>query len=246
MRRFFINPDNIHDDTALITGDEARHIYNVLRLGANDMLQFFDSSGTTYTASILSARTGEIRVRVLSVQPADQRDIPDVILCQALPKSGKMDSIVQKSTELGVSAIIPFCCTRSIPRWDRNKSIQKREHWQRIAISAVKQSGIRPVPPVEPIISFSDLCRRDFSSFVKVVLWENETEKNIRQVLSEQTAQKNFVFAVGPEGGFTDDEIGMARSNGFEPAGLGKAILRTETVPVAVLSILGYEHGTFG
>jgi 16S rRNA (uracil1498-N3)-methyltransferase len=157
-----------------------------------------------------------------------------------------MDLIVQKCTELGVSRIMPFFSSRCIPRWDRDKAAHKQHHWQQIAISAVKQSGVRRVPVVDQAGSFEEALAGSFEGFLKVLLWEQEKAVGLGSLLAARSGLKNIVFVVGPEGGFSDAEADLARRHGFIAAGLGSTILRAETAPLAVLAIIGYEKGTIG
>ncbi len=244
MRRFYLeNPPN--SDTLRITGDEARHISRVLRLKRGDELVLFDRSGTAYGAVLSESTADGVTARI------HERFVPETtsaetVLLQAVLKSKPMDMVVQKSTELGCSRIIPFFSSRCIPRWDARKAAQKQHHWQQIAIAAVKQSGVRRVPVVEHPGSFESVLASAVDGHLKVLFWEGELAVRFSSVLQQRRPDQAISFIVGPEGGFSEAEVGLARRNGFCSAGLGRSILRAETVPLAALSIIGYATGSIG
>jgi 16S rRNA (uracil1498-N3)-methyltransferase len=245
MRRFYLeNSPTL--DSVLLNGDEARHIIRVLRLKRDDEIVLFDATGTAYSARIAERTADTVIVRITETFAAGSPDAPRIVLAQAVLKSQKMDLIVQKSTELGVSRIMPFFSSRCITRWDRDKAAQKQHHWQQIAISAVKQSGVRRVPVVDQAGSFEEALAGPFEGFLKVLLWEQEKAVGFGSLLAAHRPCAGIVFVVGPEGGFSDAEAELARRHGFIAAGLGATILRAETVPLAVLAIIGYETGIIG
>jgi 16S rRNA (uracil1498-N3)-methyltransferase len=245
MRRFYLDNQPV-SGTVTLTGDEARHIVRVLRLKRDDEIVLFDASGTAYSGRIAERTDDSVTVRIIETFAPDSHDSPRVVLVQAVLKSQKMDLIVQKSTELGVSNIIPVFSSRCITRWDTDKAAQKQHHWQQIVISAVKQSGVRRMPVVEQAGDFEEALARPFDGFLKVLLWEQEKAVGFGSLLAAHRTFTGIVFVVGPEGGFSDAEVELARRHGFMTAGLGAAILRAETVPLAVLAIIGYETGTIG
>lgn len=247
MRRFYINQQSAApDDVIIMRGDEARHMGKALRLNAHDAVMLFDREGASYTGIIINKARGEIAVRVVAKAAAGAQDAAEIILAQAVTKAQKMDFIVQKSTELGVSKIIPFFSSRCIPKWDSGKAAGKAQHWQNIVTASVKQSGIRAVPAVEPVALFSEVIKREYPGFLKLILWENETENSLGRIFSAVAFPQKIIFAVGPEGGFSGQEIERAQESGFAAVGLGKYILRAETAPVAVLTIIRYELGELG
>ena len=245
MRRFYLDSPPVSPIVTL-TGDEARHIVRVLRLKRDDEIVLFDATGAAYSGLIAERTADAVTVRIIEAYAADSPDECRAVLVQAVLKSQKMDSIVQKSTELGVSRIAPFFSSRCIPRWDSDKASQKQHHWQQIAISAVKQSGVRRVPVVDQAGNFEEVLAGSFEGFLKVFLWEQELTVSFGSLLAAHRPLPGIVFVVGPEGGFSDAEADLARRYGFVSAGLGKTVLRAETVPLAVLAIIGYETGRIG
>jgi len=243
MRRFYLDstPEN---DTAYIRGDEARHIEKVLRLGPGDSLELFDAGGNVYRAEIESLHRAEVTARICERTTAELDTGARITLCQAVAKSQKMDLIVEKCTELGVTAIQPFFASRSVPRWDENKAAGRVQHWSNIARAAVKQSGARRPPSVEPVLSFKDMLAKSYPDALRIMLWECEREISLRSLLADCPCQ--IVLVVGPEGGFANEEASLAASHGFQFAGLGNRILRVETAAIVAVGLAAYEFGMIG
>jgi 16S rRNA (uracil1498-N3)-methyltransferase len=243
MRRFYLDsvPGN---NTACIRGDEARHIEKVLRLGPGDSLELFDADGSVYQAVIESLHRGEVIAHICERTLADPDTDVLITLCQAVVKSQKMDLIVEKCTELGVTNIQPFFAHRSVPRWDENKARQRVQHWGKVALAAVKQSGARRPPAVEPVLSFKEMIAKPYPDCMQVMLWECEREISLRSLLAD--CPRRIVLIVGPEGGFTNKEASLASSQGFQFAGLGNRILRVETAAITGVAITAYELGALG
>ena len=246
MPRFFIDKKNIQGDRISIAGSEAHHMGTVLRLRINDVITLFDQDGTVYEGIIVEKDHQHIQAQIKGKTPFVHNDAIHIVLGQSVPKGKKMDLIVQKATELGASAIIPFYSLRSIPRFNAKKAIDKVGHWQKICVEAGKQSGRLPIPTVEPIQNFNELVKRKFDGFLKIIFWEEEKEQQLKIVIRKNSSRNPIFFLVGPEGGFSKEEVELAVNNGFISVSLGKAVLRTETVSIAILSILQYEAGAFG
>ncbi|MCP4627032.1 MAG: 16S rRNA (uracil(1498)-N(3))-methyltransferase, partial [bacterium] len=183
MRRFLISRENITDDIVFIRGQEARHICRTLRLKPGECLHLFDRDGGWYDGRILEISRETISVRVGVRHEADCENGSRITLCLGITKGKLMDYTVQKCTELGVERILPFMSSRCIPRWAPEKVLQKGRHWQAVAEAAVKQSGVRRVPTVEPVIDFTALMQRSFAGCLKVFLWELEHGVTLKTVL---------------------------------------------------------------
>jgi 16S rRNA (uracil1498-N3)-methyltransferase len=246
MPRFFIDKKNIQQDRISIVGSEAHHIGTVLRLRINDVITLFDQDGTVYEGIIVEKDHQYIQAQIKGKTPFVHNDVIHIVLGQSVPKGKKMDLIVQKSTELGATAIIPFYSMRSIPRYNAKQAIEKVAHWQKVCVEAGKQSGRLPIPTVEPIQNFNKLIKRNFNGYLKIILWEEEQERHLKMVLRQNSSRNPMFFLIGPEGGFAKEEVELAVRNGFISVALGQAIMRTETVGIAILSILQYEAGAFG
>jgi 16S rRNA (uracil1498-N3)-methyltransferase len=246
MPRFYIDKEAIADGMITISGSEARHIGKVLRLRQHDSITLFDGSGTIYNGTIISKDHKQVQVRIERESSEHEQQEAIILLGQALAKGSKMDLIVQKSTELGVSRIIPFSSARTIMRYDEKQAVNRVSHWQGIALASAKQSGRLRVPAVADITDFDRLVASDLPAFLKIILWEEESAVRLRHVLKQSASLNPVIFLVGPEGGFAQDEVARAREQGFIPASLGDTVLRTETVSSAVLSVIRYEIGDFG
>ena len=246
MPRFFVDKKNIQGDCISITGSEAHHMGTVRRLRINDAVTLFDQDGTVYEGKIVEKNNQCVHVLIKAKTPFAHIDGIPVVLGQSIPKGKKMDLIVQKAAELGAASIIPFYSIRSIPRFNAKKAVEKTEHWQNICVEAGKQSGRLPIPIVEQVLNFNELVKRKYDGFLKIIFWEEEKERQLKVVLRQNSIPKPMFFLVGPEGGFTKGEVELAVQNGFISVSLGQTVLRTETVSIAILSILQYEAGAFG
>lgn len=228
-----------------LPGEDRRYVKSVLRFRKNDHLVLFDGSGFEYQALIREAGSDRLAVEILK-KDFIQNEIFRITLCQALPKSGKMDFIVQKATELGVDRIIPFHSVRSVLRLSGDKRVQKVARWRKIAIEAARQSGRVDVPKIGECVDFQEMIQSARQSPLRIIFWEEETRLGIRKALrtSPADAAENMCVAVGPEGGFSKEEIGLAIEAGFQSVSLGRHILRVETAVLAILSIIQYEKGS--
>jgi 16S rRNA (uracil1498-N3)-methyltransferase len=241
MRHFFLKKNSIKEGTAVITGSEARHVGRVLRRGVGDRLDLLDEDGWEYQAVITAKTSQRVEVRLLAKNPPRKPSSVKITLGQAVPKAHKMDYIVQKATELGVSSVIPFYSSRTGPRLTDERLQKKCHRWQKIALEATKQCGRSDVPTVETIVTFEEIINKRYNNVLKIILWEDEKNRRLKDVLQNSKQWKNIILLVGPEGGFTAEEIEGARKRGFISASLGRCILRTETVGLYLLSVLHYE-----
>lgn len=248
MKRFYVEElERVSEDRALIRGMEARHIAKVLRMGPGDRFVLMDGRGNRYAVSILSCTHREVRVELGETLPAPEPSPVRITLGQALIKPRGMDYVVQKSSELGAGRIIPFTSSRTAYRLDIKGREAKARHWREISRSAAKQSD-RPRPlSVEPLASFEDvLAYGRQRGGLRVLLWEGEETLDLREVLAGRPPGATFTGLVGPEGGFTAGEVGLARDYGFSAASLGSRVLRAETAALALLVIVQYEWGDLG
>jgi 16S rRNA (uracil1498-N3)-methyltransferase len=239
LPRFFISPDQVSGSNITLSGEDVHHVGVVLRVKPGDLLSLADGTGTAYTVRVADAGHKEIRTEIVS---RSKREIgyPRVSLGQGLPKSDKMDWIVQKTTELGVSTIVPLVTERTIVKVrDEGK---RTTRWQKICREAAMQSNRIDIPVVEAIRPFGDFLRTSNSKpgILRLIPWEEGTEP-IKNVLRQHQGMKQIVLLIGPEGGFSPVEAELAKSRGFLPVSLGPNILRTETAAVATLSMILYE-----
>jgi len=211
---------------------------------AGSLITLTDSEGNDFRGRVLRLSAKEASILPFEAFQSPIESPLEVVLLQALPEKERMELIIQKATELGVSTIIPFKSERSISLEEREAKQKKAHRWQDIAIKAVQQSRRAKVPRIEPYCSFQkalNLCGQDGT---KIILWEKEGE-SLRETLGQNRSRKIYV-AVGPEGGVTEEEVAFAKDKGFVPVKLGQRILRTETAAIALMAILQYEWGDLG
>jgi 16S rRNA (uracil1498-N3)-methyltransferase len=203
-----------------------------------------DSEGKDFRGRVLRLSKEEASILIFESFPFSTESPLEIILLQALPEKERMELIIQKVTELGVSAIVPFRSARSISLEEREARQKKSHRWQHIAIRAVQQSRRAKVPWVGECRSFEEALEDSRGNGLKIVLWEKEGE-NLKNILKQHHTGKIYV-SVGPEGGFTEEEVKQARDQGFVPVKLGQRILRTETAAITLVGILQYELGDLG
>lgn len=243
MVRFYVENPHWMGDEIEISGTEARHIQRVLRLKKGDEIVIFDGKGMEYWGAIESQRLHRVTVKIKKTGTPRRESPINVILGQALLKGNKMEYVLQKNTEMGVSAFFPFISSRTIPILGKGQDERKWNRWKRIVVESAKQCG-RIIPPrVESIRDLGSILELSFHDFVKLILWEKE-EISLKERMREiDTKSGKVLLLVGPEGGFCEEEISAAQGKGFITVGLGPRILRSETAGVAMLSILQYEFG---
>ena len=232
MSRFFVAP--FSGDTAVLTGQEAHHVARVLRMRVGDDLLLCDGSGTDYGCRIISLTDGEVQAQVLYRTPTESEPTVQVTLYQGLPKSEKMDLIVQKCVEIGITRIVPVGMARSIVKLNAAEGAKKQARWQKIAASAAEQSGRGIVPEVAEPISFKQMLAAVAEE--NTVTFYEGGGVPLTDLVNESTAAVSLV--IGPEGGFEESEIEALREKGAHIVTLGKRILRCETAPLVALSVV--------
>jgi 16S rRNA (uracil1498-N3)-methyltransferase len=244
LRRFFVEEIRESDGTCSITGSEAKHITKVLRMKTGDRFVLMDSKGSRFQVTIESATPREVKV-VLGKPIAKPPPSPvQIMLCQALLKSRQMDYLIQKTSELGVDRILPFSSERTVIPLRKDRTLSKLRHWREIAQNSAKQAD-RDIPvELETFSPFKKLTTKEkWKDALKVILWEQERSQDLKSLLKAFSPVKKFVGMVGPEGGFTQEEIGIASDAGFVPVTLGNRILRSETAAITMVAIIQYEWG---
>ncbi|WAC08204.1 MAG: 16S rRNA (uracil(1498)-N(3))-methyltransferase [Thermodesulfobacteriota bacterium] len=241
--RIFVSPENISQDRIILRGEPVKKVRLVLRLKPKDSLSVFDGAGYEYLTQIvsISPQTGELKIVEKTYHP-DKSPL-EIHLGQAVPKSQKMDFIIQKAVELGVGEIHPFFSSRTIPRLTSLQAMKKVERWRKICQGASQQSGRVHIPTVNPLVDFIELLTLPSPGSLKVILQKNPSHDPLKNFLRTNRNKRGIFFLVGPEGGFAPEEITRALNHGFKPISLGERILRTETVALTFLSILQYELG---
>lgn len=245
MSKFFVDESAIHGDTITITGDDVNHIRKVLRLRTGEIITVCDGKGMDYSAKIEQLESQYVSAKVVSVQESGTEPPIEVVLFQGLPKSDKMDYIIQKTIELGISKIIPVITERTVVKIDNKKDAEnKRVRWQRISLEAAKQCNRGIVPVVETPVSFEKALELSKEYELCMIPYEKERNNKLKGLV--KAGRRKIAVFIGPEGGFSQEEIERAEKQDVKPVTLGTRILRTETAGIAVLSILMYELGDVG
>lgn len=232
MHRFFIDPRDIDGPQATLAGPEAHHLRHVLRLTAGDEIELFDGSGAVYRATI--KLMGKAIQLAIIAQHTIAPSQPVLVIAQGLLKGKKMDFLIQKATELGVSGFLPFhsayCAVPAVKD-------AKTSRWEKIIMEACKQCG-RAIPlAVSDPLDFNGVLARGADYATKIIFWEKETTKHLHD-LPDLSATPAIIALVGPEGGFSTEEINRATAAGFIPVSMGRLTLRAETASIAAMTLL--------
>ncbi len=241
MHHFFVRPEQISGKEAYIEGPDWNHAANVLRVRPGEQVLLSVGEDWNFLCTVREVDRNSQRI-LLSVleENRDVRELPvKISLYQGLPKSDKMELIIQKAVELGAARVVPVETARCVVKLDRKKAESKRSRWQAISESAAKQSGRSVIPEIAMPMPFAAALKEAADSDIRLIPYENaEGMERTRRILeSVEPGQKIAVF-IGPEGGFEETEIRQAEEAGFEAVTLGKRILRTETAGFVVLSLL--------
>jgi len=246
MHRFFVRKDNIFDKTIDITGEDVKHIKNVLRLNINDILEICDNEENDYTVKIKSIEKNKIQCEILTKDISRTEPPIDIVLYQGLPKASKMDFIIQKATEIGVKKIVPVITERAIVKIkDIKKEEAKIARWTRIAEEAAKQSRRGTIPNICSILNFNEMIDVLSEKELVIVPYECEEDTGIKNVLKNSNCNEVHIL-IGPEGGFEESEIKVLQEIGCKTVTLGPRILRTETAGLVTSTIVLYELGDLG
>ena len=243
-RRFFIDPKQISGDEAVITGEIAHQIRTVLRLKVGDTIGLLDGSGAEYEARIASLSKSEVTATIVGTSPCASESAAPLTLAVCLPKAGKLELIVGKCTELGISNMLLVCSERSVPRIEPAKAANRLARLQRIAVEAAEQSGRGLYPDISGIIDFADLPAHIAEHELALLAWEDESRTTLKQALREHAGARSVMLIIGPEGGLTRQEAQLARDAGAKCVTLGKRTLRCETAAIAACAAGMYELET--
>ena len=242
MHHFFVTPEQVKADNIWIEGSDVNHIKNVLRMKIGEELEISDGEGKKYLCEVTSMSADEVVAAIKEELQVDVELPSKIYLFQGLPKSDKMEMIVQKAVELGVYEIIPVATKRAVVKLDDKKAAKKVERWQAIAEGGAKQSGRNVIPEVKQVMSFKEALQYAKKLDVLLVPYElAEGMAETKSIISAIKPGQSVGFFIGPEGGFETAEVELAIENGAKAITLGKRILRTETAGLTTLSILMYH-----
>jgi len=232
------------DATVVLSAMPSAHLIKVLRLRAGAKAVLFNGDGNDYLCEILLAKPEAAQLRILSAQPAAAESPLKITLLQAICRGDKMDWVLEKATELGVTHVIPVQSERSEVQLDSERANKRREHWQRVIISACEQSGRAFVPQVEALQTLGNRLSGEISAAAKFVLEPSGTPISGSSNLVAHRLD-SVALAVGPEGGWSDRDLAQLALGGFSAIAIGTRVLRTETAGIAAISVMQAFCGDF-
>jgi 16S rRNA (uracil1498-N3)-methyltransferase len=248
MHRFYISPENWNPEALVLTGSEAHHARDVLRMKRGEKLVVFNGRGREITGEIVDPGSSEIRLRKLH-----EAETPplrcQIVLGQAVPKGKNMELIVHKAVEIGAAEISPIISDRTVVQVDPESAVQKQAKWQQIAIEAAKQCGQNWLPRVHAprkLAEFFDTATSNAGFDLRLIGSLQPDAQHLKKILADFSSEhqhrpQSVLMLVGPEGDFTPAELALARRHGCRPITLGPIILRVETAAIYCLSVLSYE-----
>ncbi len=241
MHRFFVEPANIGKKEIVITGADVNHIRNVLRMRTDEELLLADGQGAEYRCKLTDLGENEVHAEILWKLSGNAELSSKITLFQGLPKSDKMDLIVQKCVELGASRIVPVSTKRTVVKLDAKKEQTRIKRWATISESAAKQSGRGVIPEVSGVMTFTKALEEAKKLDMLLIPYERaEDMAETRRVMSAIKPGQSVGIFIGPEGGFEESEVEEAVAAGARAITLGRRILRTETAGLAVMAMLSY------
>lgn len=245
MYKFFVKENQIEDKKVQIIGEDVNHIKNVLRLQKGEAIQVCDIDTTkSYVTKIMELNNDNVLVEVLKECSKSTETNISVHIFQGLPKQEKMEVIIQKATEIGVNDITPVKMERCVVKLDDKTALKKQERWQKIAEVAAKQSKRDKIPKVHSLVSLKNIYEKLEKYDIVIVAYEEESKTTIKQVLKEvhEKQIQKIAILIGPEGGIAKEEIEFLEAMpNTKVVTLGKRILRTETAPIVLSSVIMYE-----
>lgn len=243
MNRFFVDdPGAFSDRSVVITGGDVNHVKNVLRLKENDELIVSDGRGRDYHCRISGITNEEVVADICDICDNFSELSTEITLFQGFPKGDKMELIIQKTVELGVTRIVPVMTKRTVVKLDDKKAKKKTERYNMIAESAAKQSGRGMIPEVTMPVSFAEAVSMAEKLDMNIIPYEEaEGVEYSRNIIKSIKGKKSLGIFIGPEGGFAREEVEKALDAGASAITLGHRILRTETAGMAVISIIMFE-----
>lgn len=246
MRRIHLASTPAVGEIVTLPAAQAHYVSRVLRLRVGDTLATFDGAGYESHLSLTTVSGHRVQGQVVDAATRLSSALPmPIILGQGLPKSAKMDLIVEKCSELGLTTLVPLYTARTVVRETPNRAATKLARWHRIAEAAARQCGralLLDIHPPQPLTAFYE----QYGTLPgKLLCWEHERQLGLRQAIDHLSGGDAIAVLVGPEGGWTAQEVDEARAHGFTTISLGPHLLRTETAAIAITSLIRYSRGAF-
>jgi len=246
MPVFFIAADQIHEQTVTITGLLLDHLHASLRVRTGERIWVGDERRRRALIEVTHVDRRTLRGTVIEQRAGPAPSTPRILIGQAILKGERMDWAIQKTTELGVAAIVPLVSEHTVVRPKQDRIGSQQERWQRIAIEAAQQSERWDVPAIGAPCTAMEFFSMPVSAALKLILSERETRQRLSAIPLPSSPTQTIALAIGPEGGWRDEELAQADANGFFPVTLGARILRAETAALAAVSILQTRLGELG
>lgn len=250
MNRFFVNSSQINEEAKKIhiVDEDVKHISKVLRLNVGDLIEICDGDSFEYIGEIQEINKDQVIATYIDKKEVRSEAPIKVTLYQGVPKSTKMDLIIQKTTEMGIVEIIPVFTHRTVVQLDNKKDKEKKtDRWQKIAAEAAKQSKRGIIPLVHLPLTFKEALSHCETNCLNIMAYEREHQQGLKKLLQGMDSTINSIgIWIGPEGGFTEEEVEAAINQQVNSVTLGPRILRTETAGFALLSMVMYELGDLG
>jgi 16S rRNA (uracil1498-N3)-methyltransferase len=243
--RFFVPASSFEGERVRLSREQAHQVRQVLRLEPGDTVMVLDDCGTEYEVTLTAVEQKEAVGRVVSTHPAVGEPKVQLTLFQSLLVREKFEWVLQKATEIGVVQIVPVLTARGLVRMKQIEE-NKLDRWHRIVTEAAEQSHRGRIPRIEPVVSFADVFSR-FVGFDRFLIAAPSETVSLREALrGMERPEPALALLIGPEGGFSDEEVALARDQGAIAVSLGPRILRTETAAVVACALILYELGEMG
>lgn len=245
MRRFYITPDQLQVPNPYLQGDEAKHIFQVLRMKKGDRFLLFDNSHQEYQAVIASVSGERVYFEILERQVTMRESPLQITLGLPIIRPQHFEWILQKGTELGVFAIRPFYSAYSRLNFEKADLESRMKRWKKIIVEAAKQCQRNVLPELFSVVSFAVLLEESHQK-LKLIPYEEESSQTLKELEQQPSSLETAFVLIGPEGGFRKEEVCQAQEKGFVSVSLGPRILRSETAALALICLLQYLGGDMG
>ena len=242
MVRFYTTPASIIGNALKVNGESFHYLKNVLCVRKDENVSAFDGTGREYLCIVDRIHSRCMDLRVVQVVNVNREPSVEICLVQSVIKARHFDFVVQKCTELGVKQFVPVITDRTVVRLKGKRAENRRLRWEKVAVEAARQCGRSFYPGIDPVIGFGDALAKVSDQDISIIPWEEETSLSLREMLQGNTARKVMVF-IGPEGGFREEEVFLAKKSGVIPVSLGKRLLRSETAAIATVAVLVHALG---
>ena len=248
MQRYFVPGEQFTDTNVTIAGDDAHHLLKVMRVKTGDRFICCDGAGRDVLAEAIELGKDAVVASIVERLNGDNEPPVQVWIAQGLPKGDKMETVIQKNTEIGAARFVPFVSERTIVQYDGKKEAKRLERWRKIAKEAAEQSHRSRIPAIDEASGWKRLLQLIPQADAAFIAYERERGFTLKQALKRmrdrtgtERAPGSVLLVIGPEGGFTEREVAEAEAAGCVPVSLGKTILRTETAAMVGLTCILYE-----